>query len=151
MIPTGPWFLKPLTSIESIMQIWWTKEVRCEFVKHQCWSLGVPDLDCPGQGLCCFNGCVNVCQPSVSPVFQRFIHTLPHIPPNPAYLLPGKEDIYLTYSDILKPPVWSRIPTVSSPSPSPRPETETEPMAMAMAMPMPKPKPVIVFYWFFVT
>ena len=40
------------------------KNVKCEYVKHQCWSLGVPDLDCPGNGLCCFNGCNYMCQPT---------------------------------------------------------------------------------------
>ncbi len=38
------------------------KRTNCkEHNSHQCWSPGVPDLDCPGSGLCCFDGCVNVC------------------------------------------------------------------------------------------
>jgi hypothetical protein len=28
-----------------------------------CWSPGVRDTDCPGHGLCCFDGCVNSCGP----------------------------------------------------------------------------------------
>ena len=26
-----------------------------------CWSPGVPDVDCESNGLCCFNGCANRC------------------------------------------------------------------------------------------
>ena len=26
-----------------------------------CWSPGVKDVDCPDHGLCCFDGCANVC------------------------------------------------------------------------------------------
>jgi len=28
-----------------------------------CWSPGVRDTDCPGHGLCCFDGCINICFP----------------------------------------------------------------------------------------
>ncbi len=28
---------------------------------HRCWSPGHADTDCPGNGLCCFDGCINVC------------------------------------------------------------------------------------------
>ena len=31
-----------------------------------CWSPGVPDLDCPYSGLCCFDGCANKCLKSQS-------------------------------------------------------------------------------------
>ena len=30
-------------------------------VNHTCWSPGVHDIDCPGHGLCCFDGCSNTC------------------------------------------------------------------------------------------
>ena len=33
----------------------------CENKKANCWSVGVPDLDCPNYGLCCYDGCVNSC------------------------------------------------------------------------------------------
>ncbi|TRY80549.1 hypothetical protein TCAL_10964 [Tigriopus californicus] len=33
----------------------------CEGQVANCWSPGVPDLDCPGNGLCCDNGCVAKC------------------------------------------------------------------------------------------
>jgi len=29
--------------------------------KSTCWSPGVNDIDCPGHGLCCFDGCANTC------------------------------------------------------------------------------------------
>ena len=31
-------------------------------VKSTCWSPGVNDVDCPGHGLCCFDGCANTCR-----------------------------------------------------------------------------------------
>ena len=49
--------------------------VKCSYGESQCWSPGVPDLDCPGSGLCCFNGCINICLP---------LPALP-IPHEPAY------------------------------------------------------------------
>jgi len=33
-----------------------------------CWSPGVRDTDCPGHGLCCFDGCVNLCQAAAPPL-----------------------------------------------------------------------------------
>jgi len=30
-------------------------------IKDTCWSPGVHDIDCPGHGLCCFDGCSNTC------------------------------------------------------------------------------------------
>lgn len=68
------------------------KDVKCEYVKHQCWSPGVRDQDCPGEGLCCFNGCVNICLPPLANLpFSSFFH----IPPNKAYLVPGQENLFL--------------------------------------------------------
>jgi len=32
-----------------------------------CWSPGVRDTDCPGHGLCCFDGCVNLCVGAAPP------------------------------------------------------------------------------------
>ena len=34
----------------------------CGGQSSTCWSPGVRDTDCPSHGLCCFNGCVNMCQ-----------------------------------------------------------------------------------------
>jgi len=36
----------------------------CTGESSTCWSPGVRDTDCKDHGLCCFNGCVNVCQSS---------------------------------------------------------------------------------------
>lgn len=40
----------------------------CAGKTSTCWSPGVRDTDCPGHGLCCFDGCVNVCIGAVAPV-----------------------------------------------------------------------------------
>ena len=56
----------------------------CPKISHQCWSPGVPDEDCPYHGLCCFDGCNNIClDPSHHPG-KGF-----HIPKHNAYLVPG--------------------------------------------------------------
>ena len=65
--------------------------VKCEYVQNTCWSVGVPDVDCPGHGLCCFDGCANHClRPSSLLPYQPY-----HVPPNKHYLVPGKEYLYL--------------------------------------------------------
>merc|ERR1719347_669174 len=33
----------------------------CAGRQSNCWSVGVPDLDCLDDALCCFDGCANVC------------------------------------------------------------------------------------------
>jgi len=33
----------------------------CRGAVNSCWSVGVGDVDCPGNSLCCFDGCANVC------------------------------------------------------------------------------------------
>jgi hypothetical protein len=33
----------------------------CAGRRSNCWSPGVRDLDCPGSGLCCYDGCANTC------------------------------------------------------------------------------------------
>jgi len=37
-------------------------EAECEGTVATCWSRGVPDVDCPNFGLCCYDGCVNTCK-----------------------------------------------------------------------------------------
>ena len=68
------------------------KDVKCEYVQNTCWSVGVPDVDCPGNGLCCFDGCANHClrSPTLIPKALPF-----HIPPNKAYLVPSHEYLFL--------------------------------------------------------
>uniref|UniRef100_A0A0K2U8G5 WAP domain-containing protein n=1 Tax=Lepeophtheirus salmonis TaxID=72036 RepID=A0A0K2U8G5_LEPSM len=31
------------------------------YERSECWSPGVPDIDCPGSAPCCFDGCRNIC------------------------------------------------------------------------------------------
>ena len=68
------------------------RNVKCEYVKHQCWSVGTPDVDCPGHGLCCFDGCINSCLPNSPrlPFGPSY-----HVPPNQAYLVPGQQNLFL--------------------------------------------------------
>ena len=66
------------------------RNVKCEYVQNTCWSVGTPDVDCPGNGLCCFNGCANHCLPA-----PNFLPSNFHVPPNQAYLVPGKEYLFL--------------------------------------------------------
>jgi WAP-type (Whey Acidic Protein) 'four-disulfide core' len=33
----------------------------CAGRRSNCWSPGVRDVDCPGSGLCCYDGCANTC------------------------------------------------------------------------------------------
>lgn len=35
---------------------------QCAGSTSNCWSVGQPDVDCPGNALCCFDGCSNTCQ-----------------------------------------------------------------------------------------
>ena len=50
----------------------------CAGRKSVCWSPGVRDTDCPGHGLCCYDGCVNTCGAVAAPP--------PPPPPAPAPL-----------------------------------------------------------------
>ena len=38
-----------------------TAQSSCAGRRSTCWSPGVRDLDCPGSGLCCYDGCANTC------------------------------------------------------------------------------------------
>ena len=33
----------------------------CGGMESNCWSVGQADVDCPGNALCCFDGCRNAC------------------------------------------------------------------------------------------
>ena len=41
--------------------------LECTGQASTCWSPGVRDTDCPSHGLCCFDGCVNICQSPPAP------------------------------------------------------------------------------------
>ena len=57
----------------------------CHNIQHQCWSPGVPDADCPDHGLCCFDGCSNICSDYKPAGF--------HVPSHSNHLVPGHEYI----------------------------------------------------------
>ena len=45
----------------------------CAGAISNCWSPGYHDTDCPNHGLCCFNGCANIClNDSYGKIFQNF-------------------------------------------------------------------------------
>jgi len=56
----------------------------------QCWSPGVRDTDCPGHGLCCYDGCANICggapAPPPPPPPPRVVVPVP--PPVPVVVVP---------------------------------------------------------------
>ena len=54
----------------------------CAGKTSSCWSPGVRDTDCPGHGLCCFDGCINVCLGQAAP----FVAPVP--PPLPPPVVP---------------------------------------------------------------
>eukprot|EP00092_Neocalanus_flemingeri_P015375 GFUD01016638.1.p1 GENE.GFUD01016638.1~~GFUD01016638.1.p1 ORF type:complete len:648 (-),score=103.17 GFUD01016638.1:526-2469(-) len=60
---------------------------QCAGRLSNCWSVGVPDLDCPNWGLCCFDGCANTCVgdivPEQSQDFPRYEPTPPQPRRNP--------------------------------------------------------------------
>ena len=37
-------------------------ETECKNATETCQIAGIKDENCPNNGLCCFNGCVNACQ-----------------------------------------------------------------------------------------
>merc|ERR1719150_652228 len=58
---------------------------QCRGQFSTCWSVGVPDLDCPNWGLCCFDGCANTCLGEARDPPQPTYHPTPRNPcqPNP--------------------------------------------------------------------
>ena len=63
-LPSGPTSCPPASPLSP---------ASCRGRHSSCWSVGVSDLDCPGWGLCCFDGCANTC-----------VGTAPPPPPPPA-------------------------------------------------------------------
>merc|ERR1719297_464722 len=51
--PSSQTTCPPVTSLPPISS--------CAGRQSNCWSVGVPDLDCLDDALCCFDGCANVC------------------------------------------------------------------------------------------
>lgn len=53
---------------------------QCIGAVNSCWSVGVGDVDCPGHGLCCFDGCANTCIGQTRAVVRQHIK-VPHVNP----------------------------------------------------------------------
>ena len=67
-----------------------TPQGSCQGRRSNCWSPGVRDTDCPGHGLCCYDGCANTCVSDIlpaasiqQPLFQPTPVKLQHPPPPP--------------------------------------------------------------------
>ena len=58
-------------------------QASCAGRRSTCWSPGVRDLDCPGHGLCCYDGCANTCVPADSSVPAASVHQPQYTPPLP--------------------------------------------------------------------
>ena len=57
----------------------------CRDSVSTCWSVGELDWDCPGNNLCCFDGCANTCLDSAQNPAQPSVQSLAQPPaPNPA-------------------------------------------------------------------
>jgi len=94
--PLAPILSQPSNEIEFRQppQPWHTSATTCPSVSPRsadqcvgqfstCWSVGVPDLDCPNWGLCCFDGCSNTCVGDNVPEPSQDISRYEKIPPQP--------------------------------------------------------------------
>merc|ERR1719350_2352007 len=72
---------------------------QCVGQKSTCWSPGVRDTDCPGHGLCCYDGCANTCVTSRAPqpsIQEPVYHPPPVVPPPQEYLPPPPPPLHHT-------------------------------------------------------
>jgi len=87
-----------------------------------CWSPGQRDTDCPGNGLCCFNGCANTCgeEPEVfsAPAAQPAVQATP-APTTPGY----NYDVPDVTLPVRPKPTTTRRP-------APRPTTTPQPLSL---------------------
>ena len=108
----------------------------CRGQRSNCWSPGVRDTDCPGHGLCCYDGCANTCVVSQPPRAPPPPPTRPPRPPPPPPTRPPRT----TRKPVVIPPPASYIPLP--------PEAPAEPPASLYepppaATPPPPPPPVV--------
>jgi len=61
----------PYNSKRNVCPKFPTRPSCSSYLQSTCWSPGVPDVDCPNHGLCCFNGCSNVCIPQNKPPLRK--------------------------------------------------------------------------------
>ena len=108
---------------------------QCQGQRSNCWSPGVRDLDCPGSGLCCYDGCANTCvsssppprapppsttrRPQPPPTTRRPrpppTTRKPKPPPQSYIPLPPAEEVYQP------PPALYQPPPDTTPAPPPPP------------------------------
>lgn len=83
---------------------------QCAGSVSTCWSPGQRDTDCPGNGLCCFDGCANTCdgQPAAKPSQDVPATTVGYNYETPAVTLPVRPQT----------------------TPRPTPQQTTEPLAL---------------------
>ena len=84
MHPPTKQYKQPVAYCPSVEPI--SKE-HCPHVTFQCWHPGKPDADCPHNGLCCFDGCYNVCLDPHQHPYKGPFHKPNHI----AHILPSHE------------------------------------------------------------
>ena len=106
---------------------------QCRGQRSNCWSPGVRDTDCPGHGLCCYDGCANTCVVSSPPPRQpppppppppprRTTRKPVAIPPPVSYIpLPPEAPAGLYQPPPAEPPVglYEPPPAVTPPPPAP--------------------------------
>ena len=98
---------------------------QCRGQRSNCWAPGVRDTDCPGHGLCCYDGCANTCLVSKPPPTKR-----PPPPPPPPRT---------TRKPVVIPPPASYIPL---PPEAPAALYEPPPVVTPPPPPPPPPPPV---------
>ena len=102
----------------------------CGYEESECWSPGVPDVDCPGNALCCFNGCINICVLDHHEVKTDHYHVAPPKATTPAYpkppVIPAPKH-HEPYPK--KPSIFDHPPITAPPSfiPAQPPKPYTEP------------------------
>ena len=117
---------------------------QCKGQRSNCWSPGVRDLDCPGSGLCCYDGCANTCVSDSPPPRAPPPTPKPRPPPPPptttrkpkpppvSYIpLPPPEEVYQPPAPLYIPPPDTTPlppppPPAYNPPPVPEPSNEIE-------------------------
>ena len=111
---------------------------QCKGQRSNCWSPGVRDLDCPGSGLCCYDGCANTCVSDSPPPRAPPPTPKPRPPPPPtttrkpkpppvSYIpLPPPEEVYQPPAPLYIPPP-DTTPLPPPPPPAYNPPLVPEP------------------------
>ena len=131
----------------------------CQGRTSQCWSVGVPDLDCPGAGVCRHDGCANVCQglgPSLGLKQLPRVMQLPHgsrrkdSPSAPTHIAARRPRTTKSTAGPSAFPNFStttRAPTTHRPRrplPTAYHAMKTQPRSYAPPSPSPRPQPRVL-------